>query len=54
MQKIEMRGMTCKECGGKHIVKHGHIIKKGGPVQRYVCWECGYNFTKDSVYKGDK
>ena len=40
--KMEKR-LRCRNCGGKHIVRHG-CRGKDGNTRRYLCRECGKGF----------
>ncbi len=38
--------LVCPGCSSKNIVRAGHPIRKGGPVQGYVCKDCGHRFIE--------
>jgi DNA-directed RNA polymerase subunit RPC12/RpoP len=47
---IEMKkreGYVCPKCDGKVMVKSGKKMKKGGPIQQYLCKTCGYVCTEN-------
>jgi len=43
---------SCPNCGGFEVVKCGLRRNKFGPVQRYLCKNCGKKFTDRTEFRG--
>lgn len=44
-----MNRSKCQVCGSKHTVKNGLRKCKHGTEQKYICKECGYQFTNSKL-----
>lgn len=42
---------VCSNCGGKHLISNGQIVRKRGVVQRLLCKSCGTSLTIDAKNK---
>ncbi|MCD6446153.1 hypothetical protein J7L49_05160, partial [Candidatus Bathyarchaeota archaeon] len=43
--KLRSQPLKCPLCGSKRVYKDGLRYTKQGPIQRYLCRDCGYRFT---------